>query len=78
MQAIRYAVVLLTAFIAGSRAVDAARSWNEWQSWAVRDPSAAEAYRTFFLMSAATAVVSLAIAALVWWLLRPKNLVGRR
>jgi ABC-type sulfate transport system permease component len=76
-QAIRYAVVLLTAFIAGSRTVDAAQSWNEWQSWTMRDPSAAEAYRTFFLMSAATAVVSLAIAGLVWWLLRPKKLVER-
>ena len=78
MQAIRYAVVLLTAFIAGTRAVDAAQSWHEWQSWISRDPSAAEAYRTFFLMSAATALTSLAIAGLVWWLLRPKQLVGRR
>ena len=78
MQTIRYAVVLLTGFIAGVRAVDAARSWNQWQSWTLRDPSAAEAYRTFFLMSAATALVSLTIAGLVWWLLRPKNLVQHR
>jgi hypothetical protein len=72
MQPIRYAVVLLTGFIAGGRSVDAVRAWNEWQNWKVRDPSGADLYRTSFLMDMASALVSLAIAALVWWLLRPK------
>jgi hypothetical protein len=71
LQIVRYGVVLVTGFIAGSRIVDAIRSWEEWSTWATRDPSAADAYRTFFLVNAATAIVSLSIAALVWWLLRP-------
>ena len=77
MQTIRYAVVLVTGFIAGSRTVDAARSWQEWHIWAVRDPSGADAYRTFFLVNTAVALLSLCIAGLVWWLLRPSAREGR-
>ena len=73
MQTIRYIIVLVSGFIAGSRTVDAFRSWREWRSWAVRDPSEADAYRTFFLMDAGIALVSLLIAGLVWWLLRPQS-----
>jgi hypothetical protein len=72
VQTIRYLVVLVTGFIAGSRTVDAARSWQEWNSWAVQDPSGADAYRTFFLVNTAVALLSLSIAGLVWWLLRPR------
>ena len=71
VQTIRYAVVLLTGFIAGSRTVDAARSWQEWHAWSLQDPSGADAYRTFFLVNMAVALLSLCIAGLVWWLLRP-------
>lgn len=73
MQTLRYLVVLVTGFIAGSRTIDAVRAWREWHTWAVRDPSAADAYRTFFLVSAAIALGSLLIAGLVWWLLRPRR-----
>jgi hypothetical protein len=72
VQGIRYLIVLVAGYIAGSRTVDALRSWREWHSWAVKDPSGAEAYRTFFLVDAAVALVSLLIAGLVWWLLRPQ------
>lgn len=72
MQWVRYLVVLLTGFLAGSRAVDAVQSWNEWHRQRATDPSAADAYYTFFLVDLAVAVVSLSIAALVWWLLRPQ------
>ena len=71
MQTIRYLVVLVTGFIAGSRSVDAVRSWREWHTWAAQDPSSADAYRTFFLVNMTVALLSLAIAGLVWWLLRP-------
>jgi hypothetical protein len=71
VQIARYLVVLVTGFIAGSRTIDAARSWREWHTWAAQDPSGADAYRTFFLMSSTIALVSLLIAGLVWWLLRP-------
>jgi hypothetical protein len=63
-------VVLLTGFIAGARIVGAYQEWRQWQSWLIRDASAADAYRTFFLVDLAVALVSLAIAGLVWYLLR--------
>jgi hypothetical protein len=72
VQTLRYLIVLVSGFIAGSRIVDAVRSWREWHSWAVKDPSGADAYRTFFMVDAAIALVSLLIAGLVWWLLRPQ------
>jgi hypothetical protein len=72
LQRVRYIVVLVTGFIAGSRVVDAIRSWQEWHTWAARDPSGAGAYRTFFTVNVLAAIVSLLIAGLVWWLLRPR------
>ena len=78
LQIVRYLVVLITGFIAGSRTIDAAQSWQEWHSWATRDPSGAEAYRTFFLVNTAVALLSLSIAGLVWWLLKPGVPEGRR
>jgi hypothetical protein len=71
VQTIRHLVVLVTGFIAGSRTVDAARSWIEWHRWDKQDPSGADAYRQFFMVDIAVALLSLAIAGLVWWLLRP-------
>jgi hypothetical protein len=72
-QAFRHLVVLVTGFLAGSRTVDAVRSWRDWHTWVVRDPSAADAYRSFFLVNAVAALVSFLLAGLVWWLLRPKS-----
>jgi hypothetical protein len=73
LQIIRYIVVLVTGFVAGSRVVDAIRSWQEWHNWSAQDRSAAEAYKTFFMVNAGAAGVSLAIAVLVWFLLRPRS-----
>jgi hypothetical protein len=70
-QAVRYLVVLLTGFIAGSRTVGAAQSWLAWQRWSSQDPGSAGAYRQIFLENTAVALLSLSIAGLVWWLLRP-------
>jgi hypothetical protein len=71
VQRVRYLVVLLTGFLAGSRAVDAVQSWKEWHGQRATDPSSADASYTFFLVDLATAALSLIIAVLVWWLLRP-------
>jgi hypothetical protein len=71
VQAIRYVVVLVTGFIAGSRTVEAAQAWQAWRVWAAQDPAEAEAYRSFFLVNTAVALLSLSIAGLVWWLLKP-------
>jgi hypothetical protein len=72
VQVVRYLVVFLAGLIAGSRAVDAVQAWQAWQSWAIRDPSGAGAYRTFFWVDVAMSLASLLIAGLVWQLLRPK------
>jgi hypothetical protein len=72
VQTIRYIVVMVTGFIAGSRLVEAVQAWQEWQRRAVPDPSGADAFRSFFLMNLAVALLSLSIAGLVWWLLRPR------
>jgi hypothetical protein len=68
---VRYGLVLLAGIIAGGRAVDAVQAWREWHRWAERDPSAAEAYHTFWVVDVAVAALSLAMALLIWWLLRP-------
>ena len=70
IQVVRHLVVLFTGFLAGSRAVDAGFAWKEWQGTGA-SPHAA-AYREYFLVDLAVALLSLAIAGLVWWLLRPK------
>ncbi|HUR95676.1 MAG TPA: hypothetical protein VMY76_13920 [Gemmatimonadales bacterium] len=77
MAIIRYAVVLLTGIIAGSRAVEAVQAWRDWNRFTSSDPSTAQAYRNFFLLDAGAAAVSLCIAALVWWLLRPRTAPAR-
>ena len=71
LQVIRHIVVLFTGFLAGSRAVDAVSAWNQWHR--NRASSDAGGYREYFLVDLAVAVLSLVIAGLVWWLLRPKS-----
>ena len=72
MQVLRYIVVLLAGFLAGSRVVDAAQTWREWRVAATASPNAAELHG-YFLRDLGIAVLSLAIAALIWWLLRPAS-----
>jgi hypothetical protein len=73
VQRVRYVIVLLTGFLAGSRTVDAVQSWKEWHTRLATDPSDAVNYHSYFLVDLAVAALSLTIAALVWWLLRPKT-----
>jgi hypothetical protein len=70
VQIVRYAAVLLGGFIAGGRIVSAIHAWREWHTWAERDPSGADAYRTLFMVDLGIVAVALALAGLVWWLLR--------
>jgi hypothetical protein len=72
VRTIRYVVVLTAGFVAGNQAIAAIHSWREWHEWLGRDRSGAAMYQDLFLMNAATIVLSLAIAALVWRLLRPR------
>jgi hypothetical protein len=70
----RYVTVLLAGFVAGGRIVSAIHAWREWHTWAERDPSGADAYRTFFMVDLGIVVLTLSIAGLIWWLLHPRPL----
>ena len=56
--------------------MDAVESWRRWQVSAAVDPSSAQANKNFFLTNAAVAGLSLIIAALVWYLMRPHGRQG--
>jgi hypothetical protein len=71
--ALRYGLVLIGGMLAGDRVVEAVRAWQEWHTWVGSDASASEAYRTFFLVNTAAALLSLGLAALLWHLLRPRR-----
>jgi hypothetical protein len=71
VQRLRYLLVLACGILAGGRSVEAVNSWQEWRARMTSDPSAADAYRTFFLVNLGTVVLSLCLAALLWHLLRP-------
>ncbi|MFL5449355.1 MAG: hypothetical protein ACJ8A6_12160 [Gemmatimonadales bacterium] len=73
MAALRYALVLIAGMLAGNRVVEAVRAWREWHTWVGSDASGSEAYRTFFLVNTAAALLSIALAALLWHLLRPRQ-----
>ena len=68
----RYATVVLAGIVAGSKTVSAFQGWQQYRLWRLRDPSGADASLTFAQLELAMAGLSLTIAALVWWLLRPK------
>jgi hypothetical protein len=68
---LRYSIALLGGTIAGVGAVSAIESWQQYRAWTGRDPSAAEAYLSFAATNSAVVILSVALAWLVWWLLRP-------
>jgi hypothetical protein len=67
----RYSLALLGGIIAGVAAVSAVEAWQQYRIWKGRDPSAAAAYLSFASNNSAVVVLSLALAGLLWWLLRP-------
>jgi hypothetical protein len=70
---LRYAMALLGGSIAGVAAVTAVQAWQKYRIWRQRDPSAADAYLSFAITNSAVVVLSLALAWLLWWLLRPRS-----
>jgi hypothetical protein len=68
---LRFSIVLIAAIVAGSQAVGAVQAWRKHRLWRERDPSAADAYLTFAQVDAVLAGLSVGIAVLAWWLLRP-------
>jgi hypothetical protein len=73
VKALRYALVLIAGIVAGDRIAEAIRAWQEWHRWMGRDPSGSDAHRTFFLVNATAALLSIGLAALLWHLLRPRR-----
>ena len=65
-------MALTGGIFAGGRAIQAVQSWQQYRVWRERDPSGAASYLTFAQVDVAVAVVSILLAALVWWLLRPE------
>jgi len=70
---LRYAIVLLGGSVAGVAGVAAIESWQQYRLWTGRDSSAAEAYLSFAANNSAVVVLSVALAGLLWWLLRPRS-----
>ena len=70
---VRYGIVLLGGFLAGTRTVGAFEAWRQWRTVVVTDPSAAELYQTTAILDVGVAVLSVTIAFVVWWLLRPPS-----
>jgi hypothetical protein len=70
---VRYLIVLIGGILAGDRTVEAVHSWQEWQGRLASDPSGAEVYKHFLLINLAEAALSLSLAALLWYLLRPRE-----
>jgi uncharacterized membrane protein len=70
---LRYSIALLGGIIAGVGAITAVESWQQYRVWTGRDPSTAEAYLSFAATNSAVVVLSLALAWLLWWLLRPRS-----
>ena len=70
---LRYAVVGFAGVFAGGRAVSAYHAWEQWRLWRERDPSRAEGSLTSAEVDLAVAVLCIAVAGLIWWLLRPPS-----
>lgn len=68
---VRHGVALVGGFVAGSRGIAAVEAWRMWHDLAATDPSGAELYQTTALLDIGIVVVTLCLAALAWWLLRP-------
>ena len=79
--AVRYAIALLGALLAGNRLLSA---WSEWVLWhrpdMQNDPSALELYQTGFWVDIASAVAACAVAGVWFWYLgrRPNPQVTMR
>jgi hypothetical protein len=69
----RYGLVLVAGLFAGGRIISAYLGWRQWQLLRPQDPSGADASLTFAEVDLVVAALWLALAGLVWWLLRPRS-----
>ena len=73
---VRTCLALLAGIIAGGRAVSAFKSFKLYHAMTMTDPSRAEPYLTVAAYDLGILVLSVTIAGLVWWLLRPSSASG--
>jgi hypothetical protein len=79
--AVRYAIALLGALLAGNRLLSAGSEWVLWHRPDMQnDPSALELYQTGFRVDIASAVAACAGAGVWFWYLgrRPNPLIPMR
>ena len=68
--AVRYAIALLGALLAGNRLLSARSEWVLWHRPDMQnDPSALELYQTGFWVDIASAVAACAVAGVWFWYL---------
>jgi len=71
--AVRWGLLLAGIATAGMRAPELRRFWLQWQALSGADASAADAYRTFFLVEGGITLFVLAMAAGLFWVLGPRR-----
>lgn len=71
-------MALVGGIFAGGKVVGAVHAWRQYHIWSEKDPSGAVAYLTFAGVNVAVAALSVALAGLVWWLLRPAPLAAEK
>jgi len=72
----RFVVAFAAGAVASDRLVAAGRAWRLWHRWIGEDPSGADLYRTNFWIFSGAAALTVAVAGLVFWLLRPASPSG--
>ena len=73
---VRSCVALLAGMTAGGRAVGAVQSLEQYYAMRMTDPSRAEPYLAVATYDLSIVALSVTLAGLVWWLLRPSSEVS--
>jgi len=72
----RFVVAFAAGAVASDRLVAAGYAWRLWHRWIREDPSGADLYRTNFWIFSCAAALAVAVAGVVFWLLRPASARG--
>jgi hypothetical protein len=71
--AVRWGLLLAAVAVSGYRLPGTFRNLQEWSASAQVDPSAAELYKTTFVVNAVGIAIILAVAVGVFYFLRPRT-----
>jgi hypothetical protein len=71
--AVRWGLLLASVAVSGYRLPRAFRNFEEWRAALPVDPSAADLYRTTFLVEAVSIAVVVVVGVGVFYLLRPRT-----